>query len=157
MAKLSIAAPAQAATGDIFTVEVLAAAVSNLGSFELVMSYDRQILRAQGAELGPLLGSTGRTTGVLGPTIDHGAGTISLGGYSHGQKAGAGDDGVLARLSFLAIGPGSSPLHFQRAIVTDIAAKAVAVQTTDGAVATAGDPIPQPGGRIFLPVTRRGD
>lgn len=140
MATLSISAPAHAATGDTFTVEVLAAGVSNLGAFELVVTYNPQILRAQGAGLGPLLGSTGRAVGLLGPRIDHGAGTIALGAYSHGQAPGADEGGVLARLSLLAIGPGSGVLHFQRGIVTDIAGTAATVQTTDGAVATEGNP-----------------
>lgn len=157
MLTLKIESPPAASTGDSFTIDVVATGAVNLGAYELAVTYDPAVLWARGTESGPLVGSTGRTTGALGPHIDPDAGTAALGAYSHGAGAGPDGDGVLARVSFLTIGPGGTPLKIVGAIVTDIAGTAVTYTIADGAVATQGERIAPPGkrGRIFLPTVKK--
>lgn len=62
-----------------FKINVMVANVTNLGGFQFALSYPPEIVTVNDTSdvlLGPFLGSTGRTTGTLGPNIDNVGGTV---------------------------------------------------------------------------------
>ncbi|MBM4432304.1 MAG: hypothetical protein FJ026_18445, partial [Chloroflexi bacterium] len=124
---------------DVFTVDVAIDAAVDLGGFEFVLHFDPTILQAQGATLGPFLGSTGRSPAALGPTINNVAGTVRFGGWSFGTLGtGPSGTGTLATFTFLAAGSGTSSLTFSNVQVTDTQGQVqTPVTTAGGSVAVA--------------------
>jgi hypothetical protein len=120
--------------GDIFDVEVWIDNAEDLGSFEFKMSYDPGIVHVQTAQLGPLLGSTGRTPVPLGPNIDNVAGIMQLGAFSFGSQPGANGSGIIAVVTLEAVGNGTSALHLYDVQVTDTLGQVQDVTTDDGSV-----------------------
>ena len=91
----------------------------DLGSFEFELSYQPTVIYVKGVELGPFLGSTGRSTGVVGPVIDNVAGWMSFGAFSFGSQPGPSGTGTLATITFSTAGMGTSLLDLQNSQVTD--------------------------------------
>jgi len=132
--------------GETFDVEVWLDDVVDLGGFELYMDYDPAVVQITShmegdppsqvydVELGPFLGSTGRTTAPLGPTVDNTAGTLLFGGFSFGEETGASGSGILAIITLEGMGAGTSALHLYDVQVTDTQAQPLSVTTVDGSV-----------------------
>ncbi|MBK7201193.1 cohesin domain-containing protein [Candidatus Amarolinea dominans] len=67
-----------------------------------------------------LLGSSSRPAYALGPHIDSNAGTVSFGGYTLGATpSGPNGAGILATITFHALGIGNSDLVFTHSLITD--------------------------------------
>lgn len=105
--------------GDAFTIGIIIDGALNLGSFEFELAYDPAILQAMDVTLGPFLGSTGRSIGVVGPTIDNVGGRVTFGAFSFGSQPGPSGTGTLAAIAFSAAGVGTSLLDLQNTQVTD--------------------------------------
>jgi hypothetical protein len=133
--------------GTVFTVEVQAGDVVDLGSFDFTLTFSPTVLSVQSATLGTFLGSTGRSTGALGPLIDNAAGSVRFGAFSFGTAAGPNGSGTLATLTLRALSSGSSPLHFASMQYTDtkIPVHTEVPDPSDGSVT-----VPY---RVYLPVT----
>ena len=108
------------APGQSFTCNVEVSGVENMGAFEFKLRFAPDVLEAEGVSLGGFLASTGRQVAAVGPKIDNKAGTISLGEYSLGDKAGPDGSGVLAVVAFKALKGGRSPLDLVSVIVADV-------------------------------------
>ena len=147
--------------GDVFTVEVQAGGVTDLGSFDFTLTFNPTTLSVLSTTLGSFLGSTGRTTGALGPVVDNVAGSVRFGAFSFGTAAGPSGSGTLATFTLRALSPGSSPLHLASAQYTDtqIPVSTQVPDATDGAV-TVLSPTPTPTAtppvrHAYLPVILR--
>jgi len=117
---LRISPPARAVIlGEAFTVDVVIDNTVDLGSFEFELSYQPTVIYVKRVELGPFLGSTGRSTGVVGPVIDNVAGRVSFGAFSFGSEPGPSGTGTLATIIFSTAGVGTSLLDLQNSQVTD--------------------------------------
>ena len=117
---LRISPPAQTVSlGEALTVDVVIDNAVDLGSFEFELSYQPTVIYVKGVELGPFLGSTGRSTGVVGPVIDNVAGWMSFGAFSFGSQPGPSGTGTLATITFSTAGMGTSLLDLQNSQVTD--------------------------------------
>ena len=120
--------------GDTVVVAVRVDGAVDLGAFEFHLGYDPAILQATGAELGAFLASTGRTPVPLGPALREGE--IRFAGASYGTAAGAEGGGVLAQVTLRVVGAGTTPLTFNRVIVTDAMAQVLPADAIDGTFST---------------------
>jgi PKD repeat protein len=136
-------------SGDTFTVSVVISDAVNLGAFQFDMHYDPTAVHAEGAAMGPFLGSTGRNVGPVGPTIDNDGGTLSFGAFSFGTQAGPQGRGVLAEITLTAKGVGTSPLDLQAVQVLNPAAEAQPVTVSHGTAVVKG--------KLYLPLVVRVD
>jgi len=82
------------------TVDVRVEDITDLGGFEFQLDYDPAIVYVDDVTLGSFLGSGGKNTAALGPTIDNGSGSVTFGGFSYGSGTGADGTGTLATITF---------------------------------------------------------
>jgi hypothetical protein len=126
-----------AESGHTFTVNVMVDGAVNLGAFQFDVIFDPAVVTVTNVELGLFLGSTGRTARSIGPGIDNVAGTVTFGAFSFGSNAGPEGAGLLAAVTFTAVGSGTSALNLQKVVVTDTMGNAQAVSVEGGTVTVA--------------------
>jgi len=103
--------------GDTFTIDVAAENVTNLAAFEFTISFDPGILSVGSIQESGFLGSTGRNVSCQGPLTEPpyvSAGSVKFGCVTESPSVTALPVGlgVLATVTFVAIGEGVSPLTF---------------------------------------------
>ena len=124
--------------GSSFTVEVAIEGIIDLSGFQFDVTYDPDVVAADGVVLGPFLSSTGRSITEIGPTIDNEAGSTSYGATSSGTEPGPNGSGVLATITFHTVGPGSSSLHLgENLTLTHTSGRVIPAITQDGSVTVA--------------------
>jgi len=129
----------------VFTIDIMIDGVEDLGSFQFDLTYDPAIVQATDVTLGPFLGSTGRSTGVVGPTIDNVGGLVTFGAFSFGSQPGPSGTGTLATITFSTAGVGTSFLDLQNSQITDTLGNPQSpVTEEDGTVTVAALPTPTP-------------
>ena len=103
---------------DVFTLDIQIVGVSDLFAWEMDLGFTPAgLLNASAATEGNFLGA-GQTFG--GGTVDNGAGTITpLFSALSGASGGVSGDGILAHISFLAIGGGSVTLSLSSVLLYD--------------------------------------
>jgi hypothetical protein len=121
--------------GDVFTVQVMADEATDVGGFEFTLTFNGEVLSVEETELGPFLGSTGRSAQALGPAIDQAAGSLAFGGFSYGAAPGATGGGMVAHIRLRAVAAGSSTLLLSAGRFTDTRGQAgTAVGAGEGSV-----------------------
>lgn len=126
---------AMANVGTPMTVSVDISNVTNLGSFEFVLAYNPSLVQVQAVSLAEFPGTTGRSFGPVGPTINNTAGTVSFGAMSlGGSPAGPNGSGRLAYIRLLPLTAGTSGLHLSGTQVSDIQSNPLSLVTQDGSV-----------------------
>jgi hypothetical protein len=152
-ATLRVVTPSSVAAGQLFDVQIMLDNGQNVAGAEFDLFFDPLLLEVQSATLGPLLGSSGRTPGALGPLVDNGVGMLAFGGYTQGSGAAASGSGVFAQVQFRAKAAGTSSLTLQRHLLSNVQGALSLAQTQNGAVTITGDaPAEQ---RTFLPIISR--
>ena len=121
-------------SGGNFTADVAIANVTNLGSFQFVLTFSPGVVHVEGVELGDFLESTGRGTIPVGPDINNETGTLIFGAGSYRTLPGPDGSGVLATISLSPQAEGESNLHLQSVQVTDIVPNPISVDLQDGHV-----------------------
>jgi len=119
------------------SVEIKIEHVTDMGSFELKLLYDENIVQIADKSdvvLGPFLGSTGRTIIPVGPEIDNSNGEVIFGAGSFGNVAGPSGTGVLATVTWTAAGEGNSPLDLEDVKVSDVSGTVIAVNSSGGQI-----------------------
>jgi len=112
-------------SGDTFTVEIAVANATELAAFEFTISFDPGILSVGSIQESGFLGSTGREVWCEGPLTEPpyvSPGNVKFGcGTPKGASTTAlpSGSGVLATVTFAAIGEGVSPLTFGPVNMTD--------------------------------------
>jgi hypothetical protein len=129
------------APGHAFTVNVMVDGAVDLGAFQFDMIYDPTVVTVNAVELGPFLGSTGRTAQSIGTKVDNVAGIVTFGAFSFGSDAGPEGTGSLAAITLTAVGSGTSALNLQNVVVTDVRANTQSVSVEGGTVTVA---VPSP-------------
>lgn len=140
--RLEVPSKEPEAGAEPFDVAVLVDGVTNLGAFEFELTYDGDVVKAEGVQEGPFLGSSGRRVQCLSPDIADGSvllRCVTLGATPDGPTG----SGVLAVVTFRPASPGTSPLHFARLTLTDPPANPLAAEAEDAALTVAQ---PQGGG-----------
>jgi hypothetical protein len=108
--RVSVVAPEEEPEkGDTFDVQIMAENVTNLGGFQFSLQFDNEVLTATNVARTDFLGSTGRDVvcddpQIAGPTVR----LICVTGAP--EPPGVDGSGVLATVTFEAIGTGDSPL-----------------------------------------------
>jgi hypothetical protein len=121
------------AGGEPFDVTVDVNDVTNLGAFEIVLTYDPNVVELQDIKEGPFLGSSGRRVECMPPRRTEGYvdfACVTLGATPDGSTG----SGLLATLTFQPVGAGTSPLHFEDLILADPPANRLPSQTEDASV-----------------------
>jgi len=110
--------------GPEFKVNIVADDVANLAAFQFSLSYDPSIIQYVGVTEGPFLGSTGREPQCTEPYVQPGQPeTLSFNCATLGPpvslKGTAGPDGsgMLAEITFLPVGGGTTPLDIKGGIL----------------------------------------
>lgn len=124
-------------SGQAFIVNVMLDGAVNLGAFQFDVTYDSTVMTVADVELGSFLGSTGRTAQPVGPDIDNVAGLVTFGAFSFGSNAGPEGTGLLAAVTFTAVGSGTSALNLQNVVVTDTMANTQSASVAGGMVTVA--------------------
>lgn len=155
MSRVVLAGPTEARAGAELAVSVVLVDPAGAGAFDLDIAFDPRSMRAVRAGLGPLLGSTGRTAGALGPILDNAAGRVALGGYSHGPAPGPTASGELARVVFQALREGSAVLRIERLVLATTDGARMAAEASGLAIAVGRAGSGSKGRRIYLPTTQR--
>ena len=121
--------------GTPLTVSVDISNVTNLGSFEFSLAYNPSLVQVQAVSLAEFPGSTGRSFGPVGPTIDNVAGTVSFGAMSLGSSpAGPNGTGRLAYVRLLPLAAGTAGLHLSGTQASDIQSVPLSLITQDGSL-----------------------
>ncbi len=121
------------ATGSTVTVQVMVNNVTNLGAYEFELSFDPAIISYVSVGNGDFLSSTGRTVSCPSPILT--AGSVRFGCVSQGSSPPAPNgSGVLATLTFTATAPGTSPLAFLLATLSDPLGNDIPATATGGQV-----------------------
>ncbi len=124
--------------GQSFVVTVAIENVQNLGAFEFEFNFNPAVASAtvDDIQLASLLGSTGRTTGVLRLARRlAGLACLSSAHTAMARPAGPNGSGVLATVTMsAAVSPGTSQLSLSGLKVTNVAGEEVLALTTAGSV-----------------------
>ena len=107
------------APGAVFTQTVQLQDATNLGAFQATLNYNPTVVQVEAVAIGPFLGSTGRTSVPVGPTIDNIAGQVTFGAFTFGSQPGAAGAGELAHIQFRAQADGQTTLTFEAAGLSD--------------------------------------
>jgi len=102
-----------------YQAQVTVSGVNDLAGFQFDLHFDPAIIQATGASVGSFLGSGGRGSGGVGPTIDNANGKVTFGGYSYGSQPGASGSGTLAAVSFAPQISGTSTLTLSNVQLVD--------------------------------------
>jgi hypothetical protein len=124
--------------GDIVTIMVGVLNVVDLSSFSLDLRFQPGVLQAQSAQFEGFLGSTGRTTTPLGPTIDNAHGLLTFGAFSVGMQDGPSGSGLLATITLEAVGQGESSLTLGNVQLLDTDSQPIATNTRSASVRVGG-------------------
>jgi general secretion pathway protein D len=144
------AGSATVSTGDIFTVPVSIADVSDLFAFQFDLTFDPAILQLQSISEGTFLPLAGSTIFVPG-TIDNTAGTATITADTlTGSGPGASGGAELADFMFQAIAPGTSAITLSNVILLDSSLGDIPFTTSDGAVTVGTAVVPEPVGLAWV-------
>ncbi|MCX6626397.1 MAG: cohesin domain-containing protein [Candidatus Solibacter sp.] len=137
------------ALGNSVTVDVIITGVSDLYAFQFDIDFNPAVLSATGVVEGSLFGSIGV---FFSPGfIDNTAGTITFIGDSlSGPGPGVNIDGILATLTFEAIGVGSSSIDLANILLLDSNLFDIPLDASGTAVTVASSAVPEPGSWVLL-------
>ena len=123
---------------ETFVVQVVIEEAANLGAFQFDLTYDPSILQVQEAAVGDFLESTGQSVVPVGPETNNDEGRTTFGAASFGSGPGPSGAGVLATITFIARGGGSTVLELQEVQVLDTALNVQPITVGDGRVVVMG-------------------
>jgi len=138
---------------ETFAVQVMIEEANDLVAFQFELAYDSSILQVKEAALGDFLGSTGRSLVPIGPEVDNEEGKATFGAISLGSGPGPSGTGVLATITFIAQGEGSTVLGLVKVQVLDTAANVQLITVEGGQVVVRGAATPTPVARATLTPT----
>ncbi len=103
------------APGGEFSTEVMIQDADAVLGFQFDAVFDAEMVELTSFELGPWLGSTGRSPAPLGPAPSRSGSGATIGGYTLGsaETPGASGDGLLATLRWKAKGTGDTELKLE--------------------------------------------
>ncbi|MFL6417340.1 MAG: cohesin domain-containing protein [Bryobacteraceae bacterium] len=133
-------ATSQVQLGADISLPVTVTDIADLYAYQFDVNYSPGVLNAQAVQEGPFLGPGG-TTIFLPGQIDNNTGAIrGVAGTRVGQIPGVNGDGLLAAISFRAIGAGSSPLTLSRITLLDSQLQGISFQTAGTSLAIVPEP-----------------
>ena len=144
------AGSADVLAGDVFTLPVSIADVSDLYAFQFDLSFDPSILQLLSISEGSFLPGAGSTIFIPG-TIDNIGGTATSNADTLvGDIPGASGNGDLVDFTFEAINVGASAVNLSNEILLDSSFNAIPFTSADGSVTVAPSPAPEPPGLSWI-------
>lgn len=117
-------------------IQVMINNVSDLGAFEFILNYNPSVVTVTSVELGPFLGSTGRSPFIAAKSFDNTTGKAIVGVASIGGAAGAVGSGVAMSITFKGgRAVGTSSLTFSGMQVTNVAGNTIAATAQNSTIA----------------------
>lgn len=134
--------PAGVVAGSEFTTDVTIEGAEAVLGFQFDVLYDANLVELSDFDLGPWLGSSGRSPAKLGPALAKEGGRATIGAYTLGQQAGAGGDGLMVTLRWKAKANGNLDLQLQKLQLAGAGGTALPGEISAGkvSVATAATP-----------------
>jgi hypothetical protein len=120
--------------GDSVTVGVVANGVTDVGAYQVEVTFDPAVVSITGIANSTFLGSTGRTVLCAAPVIGTGTARFACSTLGPEPPAGPSGSGVLAVMTFQAVADGVSALSFSNTILTDPAAVPITVTLVGGSI-----------------------
>ena len=125
--------------GDNFSVDIRIENVTNLGSYEWLLTFDPAVVEFVSVFNGSFLGNTGRTVFCPGAILD--VGSVRFGCSTTGATPqGPTGSGVLSTVTFSALATGTSPLDLVWVQLSDPLAVDIPTAIQDGDVTVAEAP-----------------
>lgn len=107
------------ALGTAFSLDLVGTDLADLYAFQFALSFDPAVIHVSAVTEGPVLSTAGTTFFVPG-ALDNVGGKLELTGNTLiGPTSGFTGSGVLARISFLAFGPGFTDITLTDALTLD--------------------------------------
>jgi hypothetical protein len=103
--------------GEQLAVDLVISDAQDLGAWEVVLTYDANLLSLVSMTPGAFLGSTGRTVEPLGPMALGGPGEQAIGSYTYGSDNTVSGQGVLAQLRFNVLAAGQTDFVLSEAVL----------------------------------------
>lgn len=140
-ALVTLQPPASApASGSTFTTDVTISGAQAVLGFQFDLNFDPAMLAVQSIELGPWLGSAGRSARPLGPDTRAAAeGRVVFGGFTLGDQPGASGDGLLATITWQALKDGESQVSLAKLQLAGSAGTALPSAAGDAVAVAVGD------------------
>ncbi|RKY55987.1 MAG: hypothetical protein DRP93_02285, partial [Candidatus Neomarinimicrobiota bacterium] len=134
------------APGDTFTIDVAVDPAGNsVYSAQYDLTFDPAILQVVDHEKGDFLSQDGANSIEVKNTFNNTIGKLEYGETRMGVTAGVTGAGVLATITFEAVGAGSTDLELSNVILGDTSAQSIdGVILNDGVVNVSGSPPPHP-------------
>jgi general secretion pathway protein D len=129
--------------GDSFTVGVVASGVTDLGAYQFELDYNPAIVTVQSIANATFLGSTGRIVLCAAPIVASASVRLACSTLGPEPPAGPSGSGVLAVVTFQAVGPGTSSLSLTNTELTTPSNGPISVSLISGSVTvSAATPTP---------------
>ncbi len=135
--------------GDTFSLNVAIDGAVDLFAFQFDLVFDPAVVSAAASSEGPFLGLGGLTFFVPGDATVPGTITSTANSLI-GNVPGVAGSGVLATVSFTALGPGSSGVTLSNVILLDSTFAAIADTTLRNASVTVNARVPEPTTLLIL-------
>ncbi len=119
---------------ETFAVQVVIEEANNLAAFQFDLAYDSSVLQVTEAAPGAFLESTGNSVVAVGPEVNDAEGRVTFGAVSFGGEPGPSGTGILATITCVAQGEGSTTLELQGVQILNTAASVQRVAVEDGRV-----------------------
>ena len=119
---------------ETFAVQVVIEEANNLAAFQFDLAYDSSVLQVTEAAPGAFLESTGNSVVAVGPEVNDAEGRVTFGAVSFGGEPGPSGTGILATITCVAQGEGSTTLELQGVQILNTAASVQRVVVEDGRV-----------------------
>ncbi len=125
---------ASVAAGNEFTTDVTIKGSEAVLGFQFDVVYDANLVELTTFDLGPWLGSSGRSPAKLGPALAKDGGRATIGAYTLGQQAGAGGDGLMVTLHWKAKANGTVDLQLEKLQLAGAGGTALPGEISEGKV-----------------------
>jgi Cohesin domain len=136
--------------GQTFTLDVSITGAVDLYAYQFDVGFNPSVLAANSVSEGAFLAGAG-TTFFFPGTIDNVGGSIAFNADSLiGAIPGASGNGILATLSFTALGSGSSSVGLFNVQAFDSFGEGIALTTSDANVNVSG--VPEPSSAVLLAI-----
>jgi hypothetical protein len=128
---------------EIISIDLTISGAIGVYGWQVDVSFDPSIVSVLSTSEGTFLSNGGFTTFFSGGTLDNGAGVVdNMLATRLGAVPGASGDGVLAHLSFQAVGSGTSTLKLENVILSDPSGQPLGVGTLSDASVEVTHPVP---------------
>ncbi|HUF78303.1 MAG TPA: secretin N-terminal domain-containing protein [Thermoanaerobaculia bacterium] len=124
------------APGDAFELAIEARALAPVSHLPLTLLFDPAVLAVERVEPGSFLGGPGAAEVLSDRSAP---GRLVLGASRLGESVGVAGEGVVVRVVFRALAPGSAGLRFEAARALDSALAPLALETRPAAVEVGGE------------------